>query len=142
MTVIVMESSWLLALAGGALIGAASALLLVTHGRIAGISGILGALLPPRSQDRAWRAWFVAGMLVTGAIGSLVHPSAFGDAPRSLPPVVVAGVLVGFGTRLGNGCTSGHGVCGIARLSRRSAVAVATFMATGVITAWLAGGLT
>lgn len=134
-----MHTAWLLGLAGGALIGLASALLLVATGRIAGISGILGGLLQP-VHDRSWRAAFLVGLGVAGVGGAIVAPSAIGASVRELPLVIAAGVLVGFGTRLGNGCTSGHGVCGLARLSTRSLAAVMTFMLTGAITAWVAGG--
>ncbi len=133
-------SSWLYALAGGALIGAASALLLLTHGRIAGISGITGSLLQRSTRDRDWRLAFLGGLLISGLIAARVAPSAVGASVHSLPLVIVAGLLVGFGTRLGSGCTSGHGVCGLSRLSARSLVAVATFMTTGALTALLAGG--
>ena|SRR5687767_2776391 len=128
----------MVALFGGVLIGVASALLLVTLGRIAGVSGVVGALFE-RPPDRAWRLAFVGGLLASGAIATLVAPSAIGVPPRSLALVVVAGVLVGFGTRLGGGCTSGHGVCGLGRLSTRSLVAVAIFMTSGALTTWIAG---
>lgn len=137
-----MAQSWLLALAGGAMIGVASALLFLTHGRIAGISGVVGSLLPPATApDRGWRIAFLGGLLSAGLVAAIVAPSAVGASARSLPVVVVAGLIVGFGTRLGSGCTSGHGVCGMARLSTRSMIAVATFMGTGAITAWVAGGV-
>jgi uncharacterized membrane protein YedE/YeeE len=134
-----MPTTWLLALAGGAMIGAASALLLLTHGRIAGISGIVGSLIPPAVRDRTWRLAFLAGLLAAGALAALAAPAAVGASVRSLPLVIVAGLLVGLGTRLGSGCTSGHGVCGLSRGSTRSLIAVATFMATGALTAWIAG---
>ncbi len=137
-----MPSSWLFALAGGAMIGGAAALLLLTHGRIAGISGVLGSLLPPgAAPDRGWRLAFIGGLLAAGLIGAAVAPTAVGASVRTLPVVIVAGLIVGFGTRLGSGCTSGHGVCGLSRLSPRSMVAVATFMTTGAITAMIAGGV-
>jgi uncharacterized membrane protein YedE/YeeE len=136
-----MTSSILLALGGGALVGAAAALLLLSHGRVAGVSGIAGGLLERRTRDRAWRGWFLAGLLFAGGLGSFVAPDAIGASVRSLPAIAIAGVLVGFGTRLGNGCTSGHGVCGLSRLSVRSAVAVATFMIAGAITATVAGAV-
>lgn len=128
------------ALLGGALIGTASALLLLVHGRIAGISGVLGSLLPPVPSDRGWRIAFVVGLAAAGVIAAAVAPSAVGASVRSSTAVVIAGLLVGFGTRLGSGCTSGHGVCGLSRLSPRSMVAVAVFMTTGALTAVLAGG--
>jgi len=123
------------------MIGAAGALLLWTHGRIAGISGITGALLQQRTRDRGWRLAFLAGLAVSGLVARVVAPAAIGASVRSLPVVIVAGALVGYGARLGNGCTSGHGVCGVARLSPRALVAVATFMTTGALTALLAGGV-
>ncbi|MFM2248433.1 MAG: hypothetical protein RL071_4508 [Pseudomonadota bacterium] len=126
------------ALAGGVLIGLSTALLLLLTGRIAGISGVLGGLLTPRAGDIGWRAAFVGGLLLAGAGAALLAPAALG-APLARAPVfiVVAGLLVGFGTRLGNGCTSGHGVCGISRGSPRSLASVLTFMATGIATATL-----
>lgn len=136
-----MSETWLVALLGGTMIGAASALLLLTHGRIAGISGVVGSLIPPASPDRGWRVAFLAGVLGSGVVAAWLVPSAIGHAVRSPALVAVAGLLVGIGTRLGNGCTSGHGVCGLSRLSFRSLVAVMTFMFTGAATAWLAGGL-
>lgn len=136
-----MLSTWSSAFLGGALIGVASALLLVAHGRIAGISGIAGGLLQRSTPDRAWRVAFLAGLAASGVIAAVVAPGAIGAPVRSIGAVLVAGLLVGFGTRLGSGCTSGHGVCGISRASRRSLIAVATFMTTGAITAILAGRL-
>lgn len=134
-----MSDVWWFALLGGAMIGAASALLLLTHGRIAGISGVVGSLLPPAASDRSWRLAFVGGLLLSGVVAAIAAPSAVGASVRPLGLVIIAGLLVGVGTRIGSGCTSGHGVCGLSRLSARSAVAVATFMSTGAITAWLAG---
>lgn len=136
-----MGSHWLLALLGGALIGSGSALLLLTHGRIAGISGITGGLVQRATPDRAWRVAFLAGLVAAGLVASAIVPAAIGAPARPLAAIVVAGLLVGFGTRLGNGCTSGHGVCGLSRLSARSLVAVVAFMTTGAITAILAGRL-
>jgi len=125
-------------LCGGALIGLAAAVVLVVHGRVAGISGILGRALEA-GDGRRFRLGFVAGLVVTGAIAAVVAPSAFGSAVRGLPALALAGLLVGVGTTLGNGCTSGHGVCGISRLSPRSIIAVATFMVTAAITVALVG---
>lgn len=124
------------ALAGGALIGLAASLLLIASGRIAGISGIVGGLLVPKVGDRAWRLLFVIGLLGAGLAMAALMPGAM-TTPRSLGWIALAGVLVGVGTRLGNGCTSGHGVCGISRLAPRSLVATMTFMATGVAAATL-----
>jgi uncharacterized membrane protein YedE/YeeE len=133
-----MQTSWLYGLIGGAIIGIASALLLLAHGRIAGISGILGGTLQAGTPDRGWRLAFVAGLALAGLTAALAAPSLVAASPRPLVVVAVAGVLVGFGTRLGSGCTSGHGVCGIGRLSARSLVAVPTFIAAGVVTTWIA----
>jgi uncharacterized membrane protein YedE/YeeE len=127
--------TWLSALAGGALIGLGAALLLLAHGRIAGISGIVAGALGVGDGERSWRLLFLAGFVAGGIVAARVAPHAFA-APRgaSATLLIVAGLLVGFGTRLGSGCTSGHGVCGIGRLSWRSLVATATFMATGAAT--------
>ena len=125
----------LLALLGGALIGVASVLLMMLTGRIAGISGILGGLLAPGAKDKAWRIAFVVGLVAAPLISAAMGRSlAMPDMPASWLMVAVAGLLVGFGTRLGSGCTSGHGVCGIARLSPRSIVATAIFMVAAVAT--------
>jgi uncharacterized membrane protein YedE/YeeE len=128
------------ALTGGALIGIAVSLFLLLTGRVTGISGIVGGLLTPRPGDVLWRALFVAGLVTGGIAASFIMPEqvAF-DVSRSQTAIVVAGLLVGFGTRLGNGCTSGHGVCGISRFSTRSIVSTLTFMATGMITAVVVG---
>lgn len=131
---------FLLASAGGAMIGAASALLLLTHGRIAGISGISGSLLQASTRDRGWRLAFLGGLVAAGLVARIAAPSAIGAPVQPLPIVILAGLLVGFGTRLGSGCTSGHGVCGLSRLSARSIVAVASFLLTGALTAVLARG--
>jgi uncharacterized membrane protein YedE/YeeE len=131
---------WILALIGGVIIGGAAALLMRSHGRIAGISGILAASLEA-TADRTWRVAFLAGLAVAGLGAAIVAPSAVTASPRTLPIVALAGLLVGVGTRLGGGCTSGHGVCGLARLSTRSLVAVVTFMLTGALTVWIGGGL-
>lgn len=131
-------NSWMMALAGGVLIGIAATLLLWLTGRIAGISGILGGVLMPRSGEFAWRAAFLIGLIGAGAVYLWLVPGAY--VPRQgFPPLllVIAGLLVGFGTRMGNGCTSGHGVCGLGRLSMRSFAAVLTFMATAVATTYL-----
>ena len=126
------------ALIGGAIIGLAASLFLLTHGKVAGISGLYGGLLRRGTSDRALRFWFIAGLLAAGGVLRLVFPAAFATTwTATLPLVLVAGVLVGFGTQLGNGCTSGHGVCGISRLSVRSLVATGTFMATGFATVFV-----
>jgi uncharacterized membrane protein YedE/YeeE len=125
-------------LIGGLLIGLAAALLLLLNGRLSGISGIVGGLLAPKSSDVGWRVVFVAGLL----LGAFIYMFATGGAlavtmQASLPVLVVAGLLVGFGTRLGSGCTSGHGVCGIARLSKRSIVATSVFFVVAMLTVFL-----
>ncbi len=125
-------------LVGGLLIGLAVALMLFLNGRVAGISGIVGGLLTLRVRENTWRLAFVAG-LVLGALAYVWV--AGGNAPvrvvSSLPAILVGGLLVGFGTRLGSGCTSGHGLCGMARLSRRSVVATATFFGVAMLTVFL-----
>lgn len=130
-----MDTSTIIsALSGGALIGASASLLLLCHGRVAGISGILGGVLRGGTSDRDWRLAFLAGLVAAGVVAAIAFPSAVGASPVSLPLVAVAGLLVGFGTRLGNGCTSGHGVCGISRLSVRSLLATVVFMLTAALT--------
>lgn len=126
-------------LAGGALIGLAATVMLAFNGRIAGISGIVSGLLTPKAGDVSWRAAFVAGLLAAGlALAPLLPGNFAATSPRSLVLVGIAGLFVGYGVRLGNGCTSGHGVCGLSRFSPRSLVATLTFMATGMATAFLA----
>lgn len=123
---------------GGVMIGASAALFLLLNGRIAGISGILGGLLTPPSRETWWRAAFLAGLVLAplvyaGLGGSLLSVTV--DASFTL--LVVAGLLVGFGARLGAGCTSGHGVCGIGRGSPRSLAATGTFMAVAILTVFV-----
>jgi uncharacterized protein len=130
--------SVLLALGGGLLIGLSAAGLLWLNGRIAGISNIVGGLWALRQGDQAWRLAFALGLLSGGGLLLVFVPDAFaGPYSRSLPVLAAAGLLVGLGTRLGNGCTSGHGVCGLSRRSRRSLVATLVFMSTGMITVYL-----
>ncbi len=126
------------ALLGGLLIGLATSSFLVLEGRIAGISGIVGGLLKPVPGDRAWRYLFVLGLLVGGAILRVTMPDVFGASVAQPGAIVAAGLLVGFGTRLGSGCTSGHGVCGNSRLSVRSAIATVTFIVAGAVTVFVA----
>jgi len=120
---------------GGALIGLSAVMLMLLTGRIAGISGIFGGLLNFDSEDRGWRIAFIAGLilapLIAGAIG---YAMAAPQLPASWIVIVAAGLMVGFGTRLGGGCTSGHGICGVARLSSRSIAATAIFMLTAIAT--------
>ena len=125
-------------LAGGILIGLASALLLLLNGRIAGISGIVASLISPPDKEHGWRAAFVLGLIGGGALMAMLRPSAFADGGLgSVPLMAAAGLLVGFGARLGNGCTSGHGVCGIGRLSPRGLTATLTFITTGAVTVFV-----
>lgn len=121
------------ALIGGAMIGLAASILLAATGRVAGISGIVGGLLLRTRGDVLWRALFVLGLLIAGLIGLWVAPDSLAASPRGLFAVAAAGLLVGVGTKLGNGCTSGHGVCGLSRFSIRSLVATVTFISTGII---------
>jgi hypothetical protein len=133
-----MMASWAAALLGGVLIGLAATLLLWLNGRVAGVSGILNGIVFAKSQDTAWRVAFLVGLVVAGGLYMAWVPGA--SQPRtdfSRAGLIVAGLLVGFGTRMGNGCTSGHGVCGLGRLSLRSLVAVITFMATAIATTFV-----
>ena len=127
------------ALAGGVLLGIASAAFILINGRVLGISGILGGLLPPRRGDAGWRMFFLLGLVVAPFTLSLFAPTLI-SAPRIDAgdiAIVAAGLLVGFGTRYGSGCTSGHGVCGLSRLSPRSLVATLAFMASGFATVYV-----
>ncbi len=125
----------MIALCGGLLIGLAAAAMLVGNGRIAGISGIVASAFDGPADDRRWRSTFLVGLALGGLVCFAVAPAAFGTgSPLSVPGLAVAGLLVGIGTRLGGGCTSGHGVCGIARFSPRSLVATGVFMLTAMVT--------
>ena len=123
---------------GGLLLGIASSLLFVANGRILGISGIVGQIPLTTGSDRSWRLVFLAGLLTGGValLGFDRSMLAFASE-QTVPASIAAGLLVGFGTRLGNGCTSGHGLCGVARLSKRSIVATLVFMATGAVTVFV-----
>jgi uncharacterized membrane protein YedE/YeeE len=136
-----MDTMWVIrGLVGGALIGASASVLLLANGRVAGISGILGGLLTAGSrEEKRWRLLFVLGLLVSGLVALLVSGEV-GKAP-TLSAAIVAGLLVGAGTKIGNGCTSGHGVCGISRLSPRSLVATITFISTGALAVLIARAL-
>ncbi|CAN7424030.1 YeeE/YedE family protein [Acidovorax sp. LjRoot118] len=125
------------ALAGGLILGLAAAAFVLLHGRILGISGILGGLLHPRSQDVAWRVAFVLGMLAAALLYRLAVGASEVRIDAGWGMVVLAGLLVGVGTRYGSGCTSGHGVCGLSRLSPRSLVATLAFMGAGFATVYL-----
>lgn len=120
---------------GGALIGLSAVLLMLLTGRIAGISGIFGGLLNLRGEDKGWRIAFIAGLILAPVVaGWIGHGMPRPQLPANWVIIVAAGLLVGFGTRLGGGCTSGHGICGIGRLSMRSIAATVVFMMTAVIT--------
>lgn len=125
------------ALTGGLLIGLAAASFLLLNGRIAGISGILGGLLVPARRDILWRVAFLAGLVGTPSLWLLFSELPPIQIDAGYPALIVAGLLVGIGTRYGSGCTSGHGVCGLSRLSLRSLVATLSFMATGFITVFV-----
>jgi uncharacterized membrane protein YedE/YeeE len=126
------------------LIGLGASLLLLGIGRVAGVSGIAGNGLFGARGERAWRIAFLIGLIAAGAAVAWLEPAAFGASPRAMTTVAIAGLLVGVGTRIGSGCTSGHGVCGISRLSSRSLFATLTFIATAALTVaavrWLGGG--
>jgi uncharacterized protein len=124
-------------LAGGIVLGLAAALFVLLNGRVLGISGILGGLVRPRSGDVGWRVAFIAGLLVAPSLWYLFAEPATIRIEATAPVLLVAGLLVGWGTRQASGCTSGHGVCGLARLSRRSLAATMTFMAAGFATVFL-----
>lgn len=125
------------ALAGGLLIGLAAALFLLLNGRIAGISGILGGLLSPSRGDIVWRLAFMAGLIGAPLVWLMVADLPPIEINAGYPSLIIAGLLVGVGTRYGSGCTSGHGVCGLSRLSLRSLVATLSFMAAGFITVYI-----
>ena len=124
-------------LAGGLVLGVAAALFILLNGRVLGISGILGGLLRPRRGDAGWRIAFVAGLLLAPVLWSLFATPVAPRIEAGPALLVVAGLLVGWGTRYGSGCTSGHGVCGLARLSPRSMVATLAFMAAGFATVFV-----
>ena len=129
-----------LSLGGGILLGLASAAFILVNGRILGISGILGGLLMPRLGDIGWRIAFLLGMAAAPFVGSLILPVGYLEVPRieaGYIAIAVAGLLVGFGTRYGSGCTSGHGVCGLSRLSPRSLVSTLTFMGLGFLVVYV-----
>ena len=125
------------ALAGGVIIGTAAALLALVNGRVAGISGIVGGLLRHVQGDRGWRIAFVLGLLAAPLVAKIAGQAPLIVIEAGWLELALAGVLVGYGTRLGSGCTSGHGVCGVSRLSPRSLVATAAFMASGFATVFV-----
>ena len=125
-----------ISLVGGLMLGVATAILLLGIGRIAGISGIFSSLLKPKRVEM-WQVLFIAGLIVSPLLYRLVKPLPVLDISTSIPLLIAAGLLVGFGTRLGSGCTSGHGICGNARLSPRSMAATVTFMFFGIVTVYI-----
>ena len=125
------------AASGGVLIGAAVAMLLLLSGRVAGVSGIVGGLFRRQRGDVAWRIAFIAGLLVSPAIYAVAVAAPVIRFDATYPTLIAAGLLVGYGTRLGSGCTSGHGICGMSRLSPRSIVATLAFMAAGFVTVFV-----
>ncbi|MDV2859521.1 YeeE/YedE thiosulfate transporter family protein [Psychrobacter sp. CAM01] len=135
-----IQIDWLaftpISLVGGLLLGTSTVVLLLGIGRIAGISGIVSSVLKPKNIEM-WQILFIVGLIVSPLLYSLVRPLPDIEITTSLPLLLVAGLLVGFGTRLGSGCTSGHGICGNARLSKRSMAATATFMLFGVVTVYV-----
>lgn len=130
--------NYLLPLLGGVIIGIAVSLMLFLNGRVTGVSGIVsGALLLPKG-DMLWRIFFIGGLVLGGIVLRMFYPSALeSDLSRNLGTVVIAGLLVGFGTVMGSGCTSGHGICGLSRFSPRSVLATLSFMAFGILSATL-----
>lgn len=129
-----MYQDWINALLGGALIGVAVSLMLLFNGRVTGISGIINGVLAPVKSDTQWRILFIVGLFSGGLVMGQMSPQVFSNTLSvSIGVTALAGLLVGFGTIMGSGCTSGHGVCGISRMSVRSIVATVTFILAGVV---------
>ena len=122
---------------GGVLIGVSAGALMLGRGRVAGVGGMLGGLASAPREDTWHRAAFLSGLLIAGLVAALFHAPTLAASPLSIPALAVGGLLVGYGSQRASGCTSGHGVCGIARFAPRSLVATLTFMATGAITVWV-----
>ena len=138
-----MSSNLIMAIAGGGLIGLSAVLLMLFNGRILGVSGIASNLISGLNYSRKYSAAFVLGVLVTAILSMEINPQLLpGPLNMSLPWMIVAGMLVGFGTRLANGCTSGHGVCGVARFSMRSVSATIIFIFIAVLTVYVAAQIT
>lgn len=137
MTINWLDFSPIESFSGGLLIGLAAAIFILFHGRIMGVSSIVGGLLRASKRDRGWRVSFLSGLILAPLIAKLSGFAPTIKIDQSVIGLVLAGLLVGFGTSLGNGCTSGHGVCGIARLSPRSLIATLIFMAFAMLTVWL-----
>lgn len=128
------EFEILMSLTGGILIGIAASMMLLFNGKVAGVSGIFGGMLFQQGEERAWQLSFIAGLIAGGILLFIIHAEFFENSSgRDLLTATIAGLLVGIGTRVGGGCTSGHGVCGIGRLSGRSLVATVTFMFAGMV---------
>lgn len=136
-----MEPAWLNAIYGGLVIGASAAFLLLAEGRVLGVSGITGRIAEWNKGDTAWRIFFIVGCLGGGFLGAKFWPENFSNlqANSDYVRLAIAGLLVGFGTKMGSGCTSGHGVCGIGRLSPRGIIATLIFMALGAFSVFLRG---
>ena len=133
-----MNQEWINALLGGALVGVAVSLMLLLNGRVTGISGIINGILASARGDVLWRILFILGLFIGGLVMGRMDPSVFTNAvSQHWVITALAGLLVGFGTIMGSGCTSGHGVCGISRLSVRSIVATVTFIAAGVLSVFI-----
>ncbi len=129
-----MPQEWINALLGGVIIGVSVSLMLLWNGRVTGISGIINGTLSPVKGDTGWRVLFIAGLILGGLTLNALKPGSLsGNFPAETWTIVVAGLLVGFGTILGSGCTSGHGVCGISRMSPRSLIATIIFVTAGVV---------
>jgi uncharacterized protein len=122
---------------GGMLIGVAASILILFNGKIAGISGIIGGLLRPKKNDVGWRVMFIMGLLISPILYTVFHPLPTITIEANISMIIIAGILVGIGTRYASGCTSGHGVCGIARLSPRSIIATISFILAGIVTVFL-----
>lgn len=128
-----MQQDWINAILGGVIIGISVSLMLLMNGRVTGISGIINGMLSPMRGDSLWRVLFLVGLLLGGLVLKVLQPDKIGgELTTDMWTTVVAGLLVGFGTVMGSGCTSGHGVCGISRLSPRSIVATVVFIAAGI----------
>ncbi|GIL18392.1 MAG: membrane protein [Oligoflexia bacterium] len=128
-----MNFEWMNILLGGVIIGISVSLMLLWNGRVTGISGIISGVLSPVKGDTGWRVYFIGGLILGGLVLKVLNPDVFSETvSMSASTTVIAGLLVGFGTLLGSGCTSGHGVCGVSRMSPRSLVATGVFMAAGI----------
>ncbi|HET9237727.1 MAG TPA: YeeE/YedE thiosulfate transporter family protein [Oligoflexus sp.] len=133
-----IPQDWIHALLGGIIIGTAVSMMLLMNGRVTGISGIINGAISPQKGDTAWRWLFVAGLIVGGLTLGSLNPQVFGQASGQSPMLTIAaGLLVGVGTIMGSGCTSGHGVCGISRFSPRSLVATITFIGAGMVSVFI-----